>query len=128
MFFFFIFLFIEFIAVPLINKIIQASGARPHNTPSAHGVVCSPSTSPSTTAWPHCTLLHPGPRACGLHQCPSHPGVHVNYLVLWEGRFWLSMSGGVLRFCISPRLSGAVGAAWQDHTLRSGGFGDQSSF
>ena len=38
----FFFLFIEFIGVTLVNKIIQVSGTRFHNTSSVHCIVCSP--------------------------------------------------------------------------------------
>ena len=49
------FLFIEFIAVKLVNKIIYLSGAQFHNTSSVYCLVCSPPKSslhPSTFILP----------------------------------------------------------------------------
>ncbi|KAF6125190.1 hypothetical protein HJG60_009715 [Phyllostomus discolor] len=51
---FMFFLFIEFIGVTLVNKMIQVSGAQFHSTSSVHCVVCSPPQvrSPSITIHP----------------------------------------------------------------------------
>ena len=57
---FFFFLFIEFIGVTLVNKIIQVSGVQFYNTSSVHCIMCSPPqvTSPSNTIYLSYTLLH----------------------------------------------------------------------
>ena len=54
------FLFIEFIGVTLVNKIIQVSGAQFYNTSSVHCIVCSSPQvkSPSFNIYPSYTLLH----------------------------------------------------------------------
>ena len=54
------FLFIKFIGVTLVNKIIQVSGAQFHNTSFVHWTVCSPPQvkSPSITIYPPYILFY----------------------------------------------------------------------
>ena len=54
------FLFIEFIGVTLVNKIIQVSDTQFYNTSSVHGIVCSPPQvkSPSITIYLLYTLFY----------------------------------------------------------------------
>ena len=54
------FLFIEFVRVTIVNKILQVSSAQFYNTSSVHSMVYSPPSvkSPSITIYPPFTLLH----------------------------------------------------------------------
>ena len=70
---FIFFLYITFIGVTLVNKIIQVSDVCFYNTSSAHCTVCSPPQMmcPSITIYPPYTLLY----------CPTPPSLVITSLL-----------------------------------------------
>ena len=68
-------LFIKFIQVTLVNKIIEVSGVQFYNTSSEHCIMCLPPQvkSPCIPMYPpipSSTLLHPSPSQQSPHCCP----------------------------------------------------------
>ena len=94
------FLFIEFIGVILVNKIIQVSGAQFHNTSSVPCIVCSPPqlTSPSITFYPHYTLFH--------HLPPPFPSNPTHgHKQLWKATLnWVASKELSVELAFSLRL------------------------
>ena len=80
MFNFIILFFIECFGVTLVNKILQVSSARFHNTSSAHCTVCSPLS----------VSLHPSPFTPPLPS--SSPHNHHTVVCVPEFFFFLSQS------------------------------------
>ena len=91
----YIFLFIEFIGVTLVNGIIQISGAQFHKTSSVHCVFITLSRL-SSTICPLCTLLHSPP-----HPFWQSPQLSVSMSSFSTFSFLLQTSMWTVSYCLN---------------------------